>query len=242
MLTEAMYCNLSPILHENIWYCNLNRVDICQVFRDTIWRDILIAWSTINCNDPQSKGQVSDQVLWYNSNIHIANKPVCWDNWIQAGIMRIGDLCNEYGKLLPYYELPNNLSWLQYESLKSAMPVVWHCFLCDNDWGDEVQPMYDKLKDVNTVTSVVYDLLIEDDRMLLKYFKRWYSILGINVTIMYPEYVECFSNLYKTTKITKYRDFQYCLLLVLHLDVNQITPCMGRGLLNTSSIWRRGTL
>ena len=53
-------------------------------------------------------------------------------------------------------------------------------------------------------------MLIDDSTLLTKYIDRW---ADSGVVIKKEELSNCFKNLYNCTKITKYRNFQYRLLL-----------------------------
>ena len=78
-LCYSAYNNLCPIVKERIWQCNLNVKDVVKWFNtEEFWPQVLRAWSKINYRDPQSKLEIREQLLWWNSSILIQNKPVIW--------------------------------------------------------------------------------------------------------------------------------------------------------------------
>ena len=75
-----------------------------------------------------------------------------------------------------------------------------------------IHSLYDKLiVSPKTRNRATYDKLIDDPDYLQRYWERW-KLEGLT-DVNYKDYVSQFTRLYKYTKRTKYRDFQYRLLL-----------------------------
>jgi hypothetical protein len=67
--------------------------------------------------------------LWYNSDIKIGQKLVFYESWAKAGINYMQNLIDNEGKWATkkYLEKKYNfrINFLEYESLKSAIPTKW---------------------------------------------------------------------------------------------------------------------
>ena len=88
---------------------------------------------------------------------------------------------------------------------------VWKLYLVDEELGAH-SDLYTELFELSASArnKKVYLKLINDSQCMLKYAHRWIS-RGLDIDFVC--YSECFKNLYKYMKISKYRDFQYRLLL-----------------------------
>ena len=103
-------------------------------------------------------------------------------------------------------------------SLRHALPPEWKVSArqCTNaDLTLELTDLYEKIQKqaivAKSVIPYVYNMYIDDQGQVLKiYWKRW---LEIGFCIEFHEYQKCFDDLFKITKVTKYNDFQYGLLL-----------------------------
>ena len=212
LLATCAYHNLDPHLADLIWKCNISPKDVKTHFSKSLWKEVLKAWSVINFWDPQNKSQVQDQVLWLNSNIKVRGKLISWYKWIGAGILLISDIFCENGER----KTINDISelgveeWLNLSCLQDAIPSVWVSMLKDADLGERKEYLYDHFDQFEKTSKIAYDMQIENHRALLKYRNRWAS-QGYDID--YVEYQESFARIYKCCKTTKFRDFQYRLLL-----------------------------
>ena len=216
-LQAAMYENLTSSLGMSLWKCNLSQTDAMKIFKASLWGDIMAAWCLINYRKPSNRLEVLDQVLWLNSDLRINNRPVCWTSWIQCGILTVKDICTDNNAFINFAELnlEPRCSWLEYESIKAAFPMSWRIYLNDNEELSEPNHsgyLYDQIAKGTNCTSAVYNMLIEDKNMLRKYYERWCNS-NSNFAFVYDDFCKWFNNIYGITKITKYRDFQYRLLL-----------------------------
>ena len=102
------------------------------------------------------------------------------------------------------------VGWFEYMQLYKALPLVWKSFLTENTWGTEHKAMYDNF--CKRMSYIAYHKLIDDDRALIKYAQCW--VLGeILTNFDIVKYQKAFKDLWLITKNSKYRDFQYRLLL-----------------------------
>ena len=103
--------------------------------------------------------------------------------------------------------------WFEYLSLGHAIPKSWKLQFKEHH-SEAKSDLYDKIIEQSnhkvSITSFTYNMLIEDNgSALFKYFVRWNNI----VNFTFENYQESFKHMYDITKVTKYRDFQYRLLL-----------------------------
>ena len=63
-------------LGEDIWRCSLYEWDVKTLnIANPFWEDVLYSWNTYNSHHER---RIENQLIWYNSNIRIQNKPVLW--------------------------------------------------------------------------------------------------------------------------------------------------------------------
>ena len=74
------------------------------------WTDVLRIWLKVNYEAPISNQQVKEQVIWFNSNIKVDNKPFIFRKWYENGISQIKDLLDDEGNFLSYRQLANKFS------------------------------------------------------------------------------------------------------------------------------------
>ena len=183
------------------------------MFPDSIWRQSLVAWSKINYRWPQSKAQVMSQIIWYNSDVCIQSSPIWWKRWFENGVLFVSDLFDENGCLIGFDKIPqrpNKLLWLDWLSLQKSIPHMWYCWMKDGEFGEKEINLFNKFSEMSKISKQAYDMLIKDEMAAIKYVKSWEKD---GLLFEYPVYQKSFSDLYKITKITKLRDFQYRLLL-----------------------------
>ena len=152
-----------------------------------------------------------DQIVWLNSCITINKRPFFWKRCFESGVVKIGDMyCNN--KLRSANEM--GINWLELEQLVNAIPDDWKYLIdqgCDGDI--EIDLFSVLLNSVTTRNKKVYDMLIDDHLAVLKYYDRWINCTN-QFNLSYDDYLNEFNRLYQYTKRTKFRDFQYRLLLL----------------------------
>ena len=211
---------IPPPLHIGtyFWDCVLDVTDLNIYLenRDDLnpfWKDVIRQWFQFTW-DPLYKGHVHT-IIWYNSFIKIDGKIVNFIKAINKGLIFLRDLINKCGKFTKYETIcnrfPGPLTWLEYLQLTAAIPKAW--------LNLDSQPSaknFDNLCSKPHVVSYVYNELIANwNRDAENAFHRFNK----EIDIQWEEYVQGFSNLYLVTNITKYRDFQYRLLLnVIHAN------------------------
>ena len=205
-LEARMYNNICQVVKNKIWICNLSATDAKKYFSQTnMWHLILAAWCELNCRSPQMVKEIRNQSLWWNSNIRVDGRPFVWASWLNKGYMTIDDLFNEDGEIVI-----NDRSWLEVHQLLTAIPREWKRELRNSNCTTGENRLYDKLVNGKNISYQVYNLLIDDEMSVNKYWQRWNAD---GLIMQYVEYVNSFKNLFKRVKDPKYVDFQYLLLL-----------------------------
>ena len=217
-LRECAFQELSPILREDIWLCNLRNMDVNSIFGggNSFWAQVLLAWSNINFWTPETDTQILDQRIWYNSHIRANNKPFIIQSAYVAGIIKLRDIWDENSNsFLQLAEVHDRygecMTWLTYNMIKAAVPKEWKSVLREGTESHEGHlEMYIALGSVRNVTRDVYDLLIDNEIAILKYWEKW---IKAGLLIAENEYVILFQELKRNIKDTKLYSFQYRLLL-----------------------------
>ena len=115
--------------------------------------------------------EISDQIIWYNSNVLINGKPVIWKSWWEKGIILIEDLysgnvlksCNELG-----------VNWLEYLQLTQAIPTEWKMKMVNSEnSGRTRKDSFDEFLTCKHVTKKAYICLLYDEHLVDKYHQRW---------------------------------------------------------------------
>ena len=211
LIQNCMYQNLCPVLRQNVWRSNLNVKDVKRFFNNSaFWSQVLWAWCEINAPQTvESKEDVLQQFLWWNSMIRIKGRPVMWQDWAERNILVIGDIVKGNGMCKSNEEL--NVDWLRLRGIWEAIPKEWKTILGNEIAGSAKPFLYDTLSKSKKTSRVVYDLLIDDPAVLIKYLNRWRDDEGINLER--ERYQKAFLRNRMATKIARYKDFQYRLLL-----------------------------
>lgn len=219
--STLFYSKLKVKIGEEIWSSNLKDKHISLYISEEdnpFWFEVLQAWSEYDFVNPVLKEEILEQPLWHNSLICIDNKPVYFIRAKEAGLVRISQLINERNVIKSHNELlnvyPNCLTWFQYVQLRDAIPRLWkNVLISGNDNHNEMQmkwKKFDVIKNESKISNKVYDEIFRNDVIIIKRKERWERKLNIDITV--AQMFRHFSNLYRVTIATKYRDFQYRLL------------------------------
>jgi hypothetical protein len=128
-----MASKLSMDINEFVYY-NVTANDY-PTFQDQFYNDLLHTWDDIHSNTPVNREQVCEQILWNNSHIKIAKKMINYKQWQSHNINSVQDIVDKNGKFLTKTAISEayniNPSFLQYQSLISAIPSTWKKLLAD---------------------------------------------------------------------------------------------------------------
>ena len=214
LLRTCAYQTLSPVLQERIWQCNIIGKDVSLIFKENIdnfWVQMLISWCKINFRTSVPDDEIAYEILWFNSHIKINCKPILWLKWFRQNIIYVQGLVDEVnGTWKSHNQL--NTNWLEWRQLISSLP---------HDWKPvnivSVEPAVNRLDKYTKLTEVgsscrnrrIYNILLSNNDLVEKYRVRWLPMLDIDKEL----YMKGFKLLYQCTSISKFRDFQYHLLL-----------------------------
>lgn len=213
MFFSCLYEDVGNIL----WNCNFKPGHIKCILRDTsdaFWMDFLSAWASCNFTDKVDRMNVGEQIIWYNSNILIAERPFIFREAFAAGILYISDILREDGTFKCYEEVVQDfgpcLNWLEFMQICDSIPHEWIAII-RNDLDSPIISLFDKIKNEYKISRSIYDLLISNEDCLQGRLQRWERKFHQSITL--KEYINHFRGIYLQTVCTKYRDFQYRLVI-----------------------------
>ena len=183
--------------------------------RKEFWGQVFHYWCEYSHINVTAKEEVLKQNIWFNSYIRTCNKPLDLPKWYKKGVIKIEQIWedNDFIKITDTsdkYQIKTN--WLEYESLKKAIPREWIEILRHHQVNDEEYlTKLERLENTNKVTGSVYKELIINENMLCKYSQKWEK--EYELIIDYDEYAKAFNKINRMTESVKRRDFQYRLLL-----------------------------
>ena len=80
---------------------NIKPTDVASLnIQDSFTNEIVEIWSQINYDE--SPRYFANIPIWYNSLIRVANKPVFYQNWSNAGINQVKDILDQESNFLKF--------------------------------------------------------------------------------------------------------------------------------------------
>lgn len=208
-----MICNING----DVWKCNLDSRHCSGLFKkgtNIFWIQVVKAWSSYNFKDKIDDDEIKGQFLWNNSHICIEGKPFIFMNAYRAGIRYIGDILDTNGNIVEFEQIAikygSAIGWMQYFQLIHAIPTVW-LDKCKTTQQNYSLFRIDRLENMSKISNIVYSSLIYNDSAVNTKKQKWEQKLSIE--IQQREFLQIFKNIYKQTIATKYRDFQYRLIM-----------------------------
>ena len=198
---EILKCNLSPTDIDHCW-----RKKPCQ-----LWVDVLKSWCSLNY-ESYDNGDITNQILWFNSNIKIFSKPVFYPDLYRKGIKYISDLKKEDGMWYSHKEFEERyqikINSLNYYSLIKAIPNGYR-LKCDTTRPQTFITRVSKLQSHHS-TFLYNKMLSRNADFPHKAKEKWAT--DLNTTLPQDTFSCYFQNIHICTISTKLRDFQYRLL------------------------------
>ena len=194
---------------KRIWDCNLKSEHILFFVKNLFWSDVLKAWLYINFKKDWEVN-ASSQMIWCNSNILVAQKPVLNVTVIKQGLLWIKQLYdNHVLKSAKRVNEEYGLSVMDYNSIVSAIPKSWRSQLTGECTLHEHVLISDLYRKQAKIVAKVYDELriIPDIQNLIR---RWEAELEMEIE--QDAFMRCFHDIYVVTNVPKYRSFQFRLL------------------------------
>ena len=201
-----------------IFHCNLNAKD-CKKYVDEncFWGQLMLHWCEYHYSTPTNLDTVLTQTIWFNSIIKRGGKVLFNQECVGKGMITVRDIFDanspdgfkEYDTVTREYGV--RISWLEYMGIISSIPKEWKTWFTKGELTNELDPcVCEQVKNNAKISNLIYKNLIAED-ITPKYAMRWAEKEGI--FFEFDEYKDAFKALYRCTKIVKYRDFQYRLLL-----------------------------
>ena len=198
--------------------CQIQCKDIKVLFpKLNFWTEVLRVCGKYNFKHPQTREQVQQQIIWYNSHVKINGKCVVPNN-NELLFITISDLLDDNGKWLSLERLslkvnenPQKL-WLLYSSIKKALPVYWRILLDADD--PSCEPNTELCLSLETIKSKdkVSAFLLDKHQHYIFYTGEKLCN-NCDTVYCYDEYIKNFANIYIIMEKVKLRNFQYRLLL-----------------------------
>ena len=200
---------------EKFWNCSLKPSDIQTLphLQDVnpFWMEVTEKWFFIR-SALCKKSELQNEILWFNSQIKVNHKVIYNAKAARLGLLCVKDLIDSENKLIKYDTLmvlyPNSMNWLEYNSLINAIPKSWiesMCTLVTNNADN----CFEFLRKKPNVTAYMYNKLLGTNQAHVKVYQRFSKTIEMTEI----EYQKAFLDLKQVTNITKYRDFQYRLLV-----------------------------
>lgn len=201
-----------PAIGQDLWFCNFSSDHVIHFMEESFWRDVAYSWAQSYYFMPSNVSQIIAQSLWFNSHILINKRVVFYEKAYQAGVMFLYNIWNPVQNNFPSYQQfcdlygDDTISFLQYYALISAVPRVWvgeikstHFIL------EDYRYVYESFE--GKMTATVYNRSIDCNTLLSPLWNKWNTKLNIDMDIQC--FLDNFSHIYKMTKSTKLRDFQF---------------------------------
>ena len=88
-----------------IFLCNLRKDDISHInISNKFLKELLEIWTEVHFiqSNGLEENDIKNQLIWYNSCIHVENKPIYYKNWAANGIIKIKDLLDNGNDILDF--------------------------------------------------------------------------------------------------------------------------------------------
>ena len=179
---------------------------------DGFWNEILIDWTQILNEEPESEINVRQQILWYNSHICINNEPIMFESMYSVGCNTISDIVNENGKFHNFEKIKNicpRLNFLCYRSLIAAIPKEWKSILKHKTKTEQENKEFKISNFINAQkpVRVWYSKLCKNESLMQTKLVRLNKELNCQFEI--NDLVYLIRNINITTISVKLQSFQY---------------------------------
>ena len=210
---EIVYSIIAPELRQDIWRCSLEPQDVsCLGIKNLFWRETVTAWAKYNFFH---NTEISNQFLWWNSNIRIQNKPAFFKHAYLKGLKYVHQLFQENGNIKSALQVPRSfdLTFMEFNQLIAALPAKWRNFFRNNhpsSYMPITPSCYDSAINSKNLSNRVYKFLIDQPFVCIEKQQKWENEFECEFTL--NQFTTSCININRVTNIVKYRSFQYRLL------------------------------
>ena len=199
-----------------IWKCNFKTDEkkIFDVIKISFLKNMLVAWSQLNFQNPCTFIEIQNQYLWFNSHIRINDQIIYYEEWARKGVLKIEHLTNDHTNFLTFAQFKDkfhiNCNFLKYFSLIDAIPQDWKTVLKRGHDGKEVRTtLFEEMQLCKFNNRYVYSLLINKIALTPNNtISKWTCQLNIPN----QEWSHIFMLPYKCTIEEKLRNFHFKLI------------------------------
>ena len=203
-------------LKEDIWKCSLRPEDVYVLrCKSQFWLDVMASWSEWNYF---TNRRLENQLIWYNNEIKIQQKPFFWKDAYSKGLKYIHQLFMDGDfKTDEQVRLEFGLTQLRYNSLKTAMPIDYKTFFQQTPAMSYLPTLphnYDLCRAgvIKNLSRKVYEFLGDDVLLIHHKYVKWGQELGRDFCEGLVDFGKIHGELYQLTNVPKLRSFQYRLL------------------------------
>ena len=201
-----------------LFKCNMSSTDLTCCWEKVpsqFWKDVLVHWCNFNYENEKNITNPSTQIIWLNSNIKINKNPILNKKLLKKGILTVGDLLNHDNTFYNYEEFIDKykvkLAYTDYYGIIKAIPAKWKLDLAVKHQHNMYRSKIENILKEDKVSRFAYNKMIEKMTLFPKNgYTKWCEALNLNLNE--EEFLILIDALYKSTKSTKLRSFQYRLL------------------------------
>lgn len=99
----------------------------------TFLKEAIQCWLCFQFHPPESRDEILQQIIWFNSNILVEGKPIFWNKVFDHGILFINDIVDEDGKLMKYSQFIE-----MYDTICSPHPYNQLISAIGRDWKQKI--------------------------------------------------------------------------------------------------------
>ena len=190
------------------------------------YKQLFDVWHEIHIREPDNTNEILNETLWCNHLIQVGDKPCCFSEMKEKGVLKLRDILNLDGsfKSKESIERSHNmtLNIMHYNSIKSAIPKTWLTQLrrrnkdvyfkeTDNEGKIKINGKWQLI--IKTTNKQYYWELMKRNRDKSKAIEKWEENYLHNF-----DWSEIFKLPYETTRETKLQSLQYQI-------INRYFPC-----------------
>ena len=181
------------------------------------YKQLFDVWHEIHIREPDNTNEILNETLWCNHLIQVGDKPCCFSEMKEKGVLKLRDILNLDGsfKSKESIERSHNmtLNIMHYNSIKSAIPKTWlaqlrrrnkevHFKETDNEGKVKINGKWQLI--IKTTNKQYYWELMKRNKDKSKAIEKWEENYLHNF-----DWSEIFKLPYEITKETKLQSLQY---------------------------------
>ena len=200
----------------NYLHFNLKKEDVQKAFPrlyNTFWKEILEEYYEINYKKPEEIENITNQIIWFNSNIKIDNRTIYYQKWEEKNIIKLQDILDNEGKIMEKGEIQRelniNIDFLTYYSIKAAIPKIWLKQLQNKTHliNEEKNPIKLELINQKNASKKIYSHIIRNKYAEPKQlWEKWEKDTGTNIN--QEKWETICGSIKNNSTYTKIRTFQ----------------------------------